>query len=720
LPRNRPFATLIAPVMPPFLTRLARLAVAAAALAAPGLAHAAPEVSAHTVVRPRVGTIAVPSHGTFHFVGVHWAGPGTVEVRTRSTAGVWSPWRTAAPEPEDGPDVGSVERGAPGRHVGSPWWVGASDRLRLRTRGSVSWARAWLVRSPASLVPRRRLAAAVQPAIVPRASWGADESLRRNEPAFAPEVRYAVVHHTAGSNAYTRAEAPAVVRAIMRYHVQSNGWNDIGYNLLVDRFGTVYEGRFGGVDANVVGAHAVGFNTGSVGVALIGTYAGTAVPTAAERALARLLAWRLDLAHVDTLARPVVTSGGSPKYAAGLPVTLRAVSGHRDVGLTECPGGSLYARLSSLASEASRTGLPKIYEPVVEAAGTSVAFRARLSSALEWTVTVRDAAGSVVASGTGSGAAVDWAWDTTGAPLADYAWRIEAGSGSSAATPADGVIRAGGAPAVLAVSAVSASPAVVSPNGDGADDVATVAYTLSAPATVAVTAIGDSGTGVVAVEPARWRRAGAHSAAFDAVQLPDGRYALVVEARDAAGAVASAEATVVVSRLLGRMTVSPAVVSPNGDGRADTVRAAFTLTRPAAVTVRVRRGASAVATVHRGQLGAGRHALRWDGRKPTGVVGDGAFTLAVEARDALSPVVATAPLAVDATPPALRLVSRRPPRVAVGEPASLRVVLNGAVRRIRVDRAGVVRLQGATSVRTLVVDAWDRAGNRATLRVRRP
>ena len=132
--------------------------------------------------------------------------------------------------------------------------------------------KAHLVWSPETLIPLRAPAATVTPPIVPRSTWGADERIRRGPPSYAPSVRFAIVHHTAGRNGYSRAEAAAIVKGIQLFHVQGNGWNDIGYNFLVDRFGTVYEGRFGGVDRNVVGAHAQGFNTGSVGVALLGTY----------------------------------------------------------------------------------------------------------------------------------------------------------------------------------------------------------------------------------------------------------------------------------------------------------------------------------------------------------------------------------------------------------------------------------------------------------------
>ena len=113
------------------------------------------------------------------------------------------------------------------------------------------------------------------------------------------------------------------MRGIEVYHVKGNGWNDIGYNFLIDRFGTVYEGRAGGIDRNVIGAHSLGFNTGTVGVALIGNYSAVSPTSAEQDALVRLLAWRLDVAHVDPLSRVVDTSGGNAKFKAGKVVTLR-------------------------------------------------------------------------------------------------------------------------------------------------------------------------------------------------------------------------------------------------------------------------------------------------------------------------------------------------------------------------------------------------------------
>ena len=127
------------------------------------------------------------------------------------------------------------------------------------------------------------------PPLLGREAWGANEAIRRAPPSYAASVQFALVHHTAGNNSYTASQSAAIVRGIEVYHVKGNGWNDIGYNFLVDKYGQVFEGRYGGVDKNVIGAHAEGFNTGSVGVAVLGTYGSAAPPAVARTALADLL-----------------------------------------------------------------------------------------------------------------------------------------------------------------------------------------------------------------------------------------------------------------------------------------------------------------------------------------------------------------------------------------------------------------------------------------------
>ena len=315
-------------------------------------------------------TASASAPSSFDLVGLHWRGTGTVQFRTRSTAGRWSAWEDAAPEAEDRPDAGTAERArANGWRLGNPWWVGRSDRIEYRLRGKVSRLRACFVWSPPAGVPARTLQKAGAPAIVPRAAGSADEKIRRAGPSFAANLRLAIVHHTAGANGYTAAQSPAIVRAIQLYHVKGNGWNDIGYNFLVDRFGTVFEGRYGGIEQNVVGAHAEGFNTGSVGVAVIGEYSSLAVPAKARSSLAALLAWRLDIAHVDPASTQSFISGGNARFAGRaprLPPHRLGASRHRVHGLSG--DGALQPAQQHRAARSSRIGLPKLYAPIVSGA----------------------------------------------------------------------------------------------------------------------------------------------------------------------------------------------------------------------------------------------------------------------------------------------------------------------------------------------------------------
>ena len=258
------------------------------------------------------------------------AGRAADAVDGRGGGRAWKPVQEAA---EDAPDSGSAERRTTrGWRVGAPVWVGRAIAVEVRTVGRVTRARALTVRSPVSRVPFRVVASPGVPRLVARAAWQADETIVKGKPSYADTLRMAHVHHTAGTNTYTRLQAPAVVRAIQLYHVKGNGWNDIGYNALVDRFGTVYEGRAGGIDRNVVGAHARGFNTGSFGIAVMGDYRTVEPPAAAVDALVRTLAWRLDLAHVDPLATFNGISSGNERFGVGIPVFLRddlRAPGHR-------------------------------------------------------------------------------------------------------------------------------------------------------------------------------------------------------------------------------------------------------------------------------------------------------------------------------------------------------------------------------------------------------
>ncbi|MGW7448722.1 N-acetylmuramoyl-L-alanine amidase [Kitasatospora sp. NPDC054795] len=195
---------------------------------------------------------------------------------------------------------------------------------------------------------------APRPAIVTRAGWGADESLRERDFVYTGPVREVFVHHTDTATDYACADAPRVIRAMYQYHVKTNGWRDIGYNFLVDRCGTVYEGRAGGVERPVQGAHTLGFNADSSGIAAIGTYSDGQPPQPLVDGLAALAAWKLGLGAQPADGRTKLTSSsGASRYPRGSVVEFDAVSGHRDAVATECPGNALYALLPALRTAAA-------------------------------------------------------------------------------------------------------------------------------------------------------------------------------------------------------------------------------------------------------------------------------------------------------------------------------------------------------------------------------
>jgi hypothetical protein len=628
----------------------------------PGTALASGTTMAAHDVRPGVNR---PAH-RFDLVGLHWKGTGAVSFRTRTVAGRWTGWREAAPE-DDGPDSPRNR----GWQLGSPYWTGASNGIQVRTDGRVTRVRAYYVWSRARKSRLRTLSKAGSPLIITRAAWGADERIRRTrKPAYADTLRFAVVHHTAGSNSYSRAQSASIVRGIERYHVLANGWDDIGYNFLVDKYGQIFEGRWGGVDRNVVGAHAQGFNQGSVGIALIGTYDSTSITPAARAALIRLLAWRLDVAHVDPLSTFSWRSTGNPKYPAGRMVTLRTISGHRDTGFTTCPGSQLYSDLPSIARAVAQTGLPKMYNPAATGApGELVRFTGTLTQALPWTVTVTQPDGNIVASGQGEGTQIDWTWDARTIPAGKYLYAIDAGP---TVRPATGIVTGTTQRSLLTA---LAKPALFTPNGDGNADSTLVRYTVKEAATVTGTLVDALGNPLTTLF-VEAKTKGSYSFRWDAAGIADGRYGIVLTARNAIGIETTATLGVIVDRTTAGFQVTPQVFSPNNDGRLDTARFTFTLDKPARVTLTVRRGQKTVGQIFSGQMQAGLQAITWNGRFQRGV-GEHEFRADLRVTSPVATVTSTVPFATDTTGPKLKRVSLSPLRFSVNEPADVTVVFDG-------------------------------------------
>ena len=665
------------------------LAAAVLALAAPGVASAAGLSLASQDLRGG-RPIAVKR---FDLVGLHWRGTGTVLFRTRSAVGRWGRWQPAAPEADDLPNRG-VENRRRGWNLGSPYWMGSADALQYRTVGRVSAVRAFFVRGRSHGRVFRRADFTGQPTIITRAQWHAPESIRRAPPSFADGVHLAIVHHTAGSNNYSASQSASIVRAIMLYHVQGNGWNDIGYNFLVDKYGQVFEGRYGGITRPVIGAHAMGFNAGSVGVSVLGTYGSTPVSPAAKAALVSLLAWRLDLAHVDPLSRVTRISAGNPRYPPGRAVTLNAISGHRDTYPTSCPGTSLYRQLPSIRTAVAQTGLPKIYGPAVTGAlGGPVEFTARLSSPSEWTVTVRDESGTAVGSGSGTGTQVDWTWDAAGVS-ADQRYTLAIAAPD--ARSATGAI--GTALPPPGVGGLKVAPAVLTPS-----DRATLRYRLASQSLVTATVLDPNGLIIQTLFFRKLQHAGAQKFSWSGISgVPDGQYRIQVVAQDARGRQAQASRDVIADATLAGFDPSAVVFSRPVALRVE-------LNAPATVSLRIVSGRATVATLLEGDFGAGRQEPTWDG---TGVR-DGRYRAVLTVTDSVATVVRTRSLRLDRAPPVLRLLSLRYLRFRLNEPARFTLVLNGRARRLNVKRPGVFRVGHRGTVRTLRAWAVDAAGNRS-------
>ncbi|PMC62141.1 hypothetical protein CJ204_07410 [Corynebacterium xerosis] len=199
------------------------------------------------------------------------------------------------------------------------------------------------------------------PRVITRAGWGADESIRGSGPTVDAKLVAATVHHTAGANNYSQAEAPGIVRGIYKYHTQTLGWGDVGYNALVDKYGNIYEGRYGGLTNNVQGAHAGGFNKGTFGISMMGDYSAVHPTQAMINSVGAMIGWRLRIAGVNPSGKATLVSQGyrSAKFGAGESANLPTIFAHRDVGDTTCPGAAGYAQMDRIRDIAAQksTGL---------------------------------------------------------------------------------------------------------------------------------------------------------------------------------------------------------------------------------------------------------------------------------------------------------------------------------------------------------------------------
>jgi hypothetical protein len=390
--------------------RLTRRAVLRGAAVAGAAALVGPSVSAADagpVFSRYVGGLAatgktapIAAPREFTLVGVQWSEPAAarIELRTRGAAGRWSPWVSSSVRGHD-PDR-LTTRG----QFGEPIWTGPANMVQVRSAGAVRGVRLHFVADPAAreatdaaarahAVPATALAqpnldaGPGQPPIIARAAWAVGHAAPRHAPEYGT-VKVAFIHHSETPNGYRPGQVPSILRSIFAYHRYVRDYFDIAYNFAVDVFGRIWEGRAGGIDQAVIGAHAGGYNIESTGIVVLGSFSAATPPPAAITALTLLLAWKLALHGVPALGRvPVLVSADGAPYTAFAPgshVSLRRIAGHRDGDQTSCPGDALYARLPAIRPHvAALAGSPArltIAAPVpAQPPGTPVSITGRLT-----------------------------------------------------------------------------------------------------------------------------------------------------------------------------------------------------------------------------------------------------------------------------------------------------------------------------------------------------
>ena len=192
------------------------------------------------------------------------------------------------------------------------------------------------------------------PKVISRAGWGANEAIRCKNPTYDNTLGGITIHHTAGSNNYSQSQAPGIVRGIYQYHAQTLGWCDVGYHVLADKYGTLYEGRYGGLNKNVRGVHAGGFNANTWAISMMGNYDIEQPSETLIRNVGEMAGWRAKVANLDPTGSGIhYSEGGSYTfYPQGASVRLPNIFAHRDVGNTACPGKYAYARMGDIRTYA--------------------------------------------------------------------------------------------------------------------------------------------------------------------------------------------------------------------------------------------------------------------------------------------------------------------------------------------------------------------------------
>ena len=384
---------------PSSLSRRGLLAAAAAVPAGAAVLGAAPAIADPTVTGGEtrivdvplgdapdrdvegVGTVRVLA-GPATMVGATWEGETPQQIRVRGLSqadGTWGEWYDldvdvdiVAAEAGEADEETGAESADAGRPSAEPVWLDPVDEIEILVESHGTDAADLVTAHVMTTSPtqaevspgsrtfnsqstsRASTSSGVDtgpngPTIISRASWGATESWTRGT-SSANSLRAVVLHHTAGNNGYSRSSSPQIVRGILSHHTRTLGWADIGYNVLIDRFGQIFEGRKGGLHRNIIGAHALGFNAGTFGISVMGHHESTQASSAAREAIMTVAAWKLNSTFRTNANEAIDWTVGvaGTRFREGSVQRLPRFFGHRDVNTTDCPGWALYSQLDNL------------------------------------------------------------------------------------------------------------------------------------------------------------------------------------------------------------------------------------------------------------------------------------------------------------------------------------------------------------------------------------
>ena len=307
----------------------------------------------------------------FSVVGLTWSGERDIVayVRAQREDGSWSEWYQMDPAANTGDEAQAAE----GKQGTDPIYVERTNRIQVST-GNVDLLEDGRTESDApttandleavfidggegtvagDINPVAESYAAGMPQVVSRAAWGARSATQ--EPYYTEPTKAITVHHTAGSNNYSEAEAPGIVRGIQAYHM-GMGWGDIGYNALVDKYGNIYEGRAGGLDRGPMGAHVGSFNDNTWGISMLGNYEAAQPTPDSIKAMGDMIGWKSAQAGINPLGNTQLTASGyysGSKFAAGQTATFPTINAHRDFHYNSCPGQYLYNQMGAIRTAAA-------------------------------------------------------------------------------------------------------------------------------------------------------------------------------------------------------------------------------------------------------------------------------------------------------------------------------------------------------------------------------